>query len=215
MSDEASESVEPTETVEAAPETLETISQEFNVEEQVNNFQAQPEQAQQQNWSPDPISDPDAFNQYNRQQADSLNALNTTVENLASQVKGYEDQAAQQKADADVSSAVAKVNEKLGVDPDMAEVALRMEYDKNPAFKKIWDNRGQNKAAFDKALDVVADKYSSKFAIKQDSQLTENQLAAKKSLQTMAKTSQSDTNSEWDGLSQADFDAKWQNQMRG
>jgi len=214
MSDEASESVEPTETVEAAPETLETISQEFSVEEQVSNFQAQPEQTQQQNWSPDPISDPDAFNQYNRQQADSLNTLNTTVENLATQVRGYEEKAAQDKVDADVSSAVAKVNEKLGVDADMAEVALRMEYDKNPAFKKIWDNRGQNKGAFDKALDVVADKYSTKFAIKQDSQLTENQLAAKKSLQTMAKTPTTQ-DSKWENLSESEFAQKWDQMRRG
>jgi len=208
------EIVETAETVEDAPATLEDISQEFSVEEQVSNFQAQPEQAQQQNWSPDPISDPDAFNQYNRQQADSLNNLNDTVQSLNTRIEGYESKLAQQKVDADIDSAVAKVNEKLNVDPKMAEVALRMEYDKDPHFKKIWDNREQNKSAFDKALSVIADSYSTKFAVRQDSQLTENQLAAKKSLQTMNKTTTTQ-DSKWENLSESEFSQKWDEMRRG
>jgi len=210
------EIVETAETVEEAPTTLEDISQEFNVEEQVSNFQAQPQQVQQpqDTWQPDPISDPEAWNQYSRQQADSISGLDNTVKSLTEKIQTYEQRLEQERIDADVNNAVAKVNEKLGVDPDMAEVALRMEYEKNPAFKKIWDNRSQNKAAFNKALGVIADKYSTKFAVKQDHQLTENQLAAKKSLQTMAKTPQSQS-SEWDNLSEQEFAQRWDSMRRG
>ncbi len=218
MSEETSESVEPTETVgEAQAPSLDDIAQEFSVEEQANNFQAQPEASpnppQQGNWAPDPITDPESFNQYSRQQAEGISSLNNTVQELNQRIQSYEDQLAQQKVNADVDMAVAKVNEKLGVDPDMAEAALWMEYNKNPSFQKIWNNRSQNPAAFDKALAAVADKYSSKFAISQDPQLTENQLAAKQSLKTTQKTPHHDPNDEWAKLSPAEFDQKW-NQMR-
>jgi len=216
MTDETDNAVETA--TEAETQTLDDISQEFSVEEQVSNFQAQPQEetaVTQQSFQPDPISDPDAFNQYSRQQSDSLNSLNTTVQGLTEQVKGYEAKLTQDKVNADVESAVAKVNEKLGVDPKMAEIALEHQYRDDPAFKKIWDNRAQNPKAFEKALGVVADKLSGVFAVKQDHQLTQNQLAAKQSLKTMAKTSLPDSNSEWDSLSAGEFDAKWNEMRRG
>lgn len=211
------ETVEAVETAtEADTPTLEDISQEFSVEEQISNFQAQPEQTQTQTqFTPDPISDPDAYNQYAQQQASSLNNLGKTVEDLTTKLGTYEQQLAEQKLAADVDAAVAKVNEKLGLDPKMTEIALEHEYRDNPSFKKIWDNRGQNPKAFDKALGVVADKFSNVFSVSQDHQLTQNQLAAKQSLKTMAKTTQPDANSEWEGLSSAEFEQKWAEMRRG
>lgn len=213
MTEETSESTTPVETVEDAP-TLESISEEFNVEEQTQSFQAQPEVQQQENkqFAPDPISNPEAFDQYAQQQSQQLTSLNDAVTQLTGKLQKQEDQLVQDKVKADVASAVATVNEKLGVDPSMAEIALKHEYENNSSFKKIWDNRGQNKAAFDKALGVVADKYSGMFAVKQDHQLTENQLAAKQSLQAMSKTP-TKQESDWDNLSGTEFEAKW-NEMR-
>lgn len=212
------ETVEAIETeAQADMQTMEDISNEFSVEEQISNFQAQPEREynQQQSWTPDPISDPDAYSQYARQQADSLNKLNTTVKSLTDKLTAQEQSLAQQKIDADVQSAVATVNEKLGVDPKMAEIALEHQYRDDPAFKKVWDNRAQNPKAFQKALGLVADKLSNIFSVTQDHQLTQNQLAAKQSIKTMGKTAAVDKNSEWEGLSGADFDQKWNEMKRG
>lgn len=211
------ETVEAVETAtEADTQTLDDIAQEFSVEEQVNNFQAQPERGyQQQTYTPDPISDPDAFNNYAQQQANSLNALNQTVESLNGKLQTYEQRLAQQKLDADVGAAVAKVNEKLNVDPKLAEIALEHQYRDDAAFKKIWDNRDQNPKAFQKALDKVADKLSGVFSVSQDHQLTQNQLAAKQSIKTMGKTAPQDANSEWEGLSPGEFEAKWNDMRRG
>lgn len=216
MTDESIQPVE-TPTEEAPAPTLEDISKEFSVEEQVNSFQAQPEpQAQpqgNQGFIPDPISNPEDYTRYSQQQAQSIDRMNSTLEQLAGKVNEYESKIVQQQVEADVTRAVAKVNEKLGVDEKLAEIALRMEYEKNPDFQKIWDNRGRNPKAFDKALDVVANEYSNVFAVKQDPQLTENQLAAKKSLQTMNKSPVRKDES-WDNLTDAEFEQKW-NQMRG
>jgi len=214
MTDETDNAVETA--TEAEAQTLDDISQEFSVEEQVSTFQAQPEQAtQEQNWQPDPISDPDAFNQYSRQQASDLSTLSSTVQSLNDKLTAQENQLTQNKLDADVESAVAIVNEKLGVDPKMAEIALEHQYRDDAAFKRIWDNRAQNPAAFKKALSVVADKLSGVFSVSQDHQLTQNQLAAKQSIKTMGKTPQVDANGEWEGLSNSDFDAKWNEIRRG
>ena len=200
MTEQAIETVEANETAtEAHQPTLDDISQEFNVEEQISNFQAQPEQAgtqtQQSQYAPDPVYNPDAFNSFVQEQVGSVNALNQTVQELAGKVQSYEQQIAQQKVDADVGAAVAKVNEKIGADPDMVEIALEHQYRRDASFKKIWDNRSQNPKAFEKALEVVADKLAGKFNISQDHQLTQNQIAAKQSLKTMAKTTNPDPNS--------------------
>lgn len=219
MEENTSQSQEPAETTttQAASPTLEELSQEFSVEEQVSNFQAQPEQryAQQQSWTPDPISDPEAFNQYAKSQADSLNTLSQTVKSLTDKIQSYEQQTVQQKIDADVERAVSHVNEKLGVDPMLAEIALEKMYRTDTNFKKIWDNRDKNPGAFNKALDVIADKLTPIFSVKQDPQLTENQLAAKKSQQTMANAPPQEKHAEWDNLSEAEFEAKWAAFKRG
>lgn len=220
MNEESSQSVTPAETTtEATTDTLESLSREFNVEEQASNFQAQPAQQyvqQPQNqWLPDPIADPDGFNHYSRQQNEVLSKLDQTVRSLNDKIQSYENQTKQQKIDADVERAVSRVNEKWNTDPLMAEIALEKMYRSDANFKKIWDNRDRNPKAYEKALDVLADKLAPTFSIRQDPQLTENQLAAKKSQQTMASTAKADKNAEWDNLSEGEFWAKWNAMKRG
>ena len=219
MSEETSESVEPTESVEqqAPAPSLDDIAKEFSVEEQVSQFQAQPEQQgqQYQQYIPDPISDPDQYNQYVRQQSSAMDNVSKTVKELSEKLSAHENRMVQQQVEADLNRAVATVNKKLGVENEMAEIALRMEYEKNPSFQKIWDNRNKNPQAFEKALDVVADKYSQKFSVRQDPQLTANQMAAKKSLQTMNKSPAEDHNSKWDNMAPGEFEREWERMKRG
>lgn len=216
---ETSETVEATESVEqeAPAPSLDEIAKEFSVDEQVSQFQAHPQQANQdvEQYIPDPISDPDQYNRYIRQQNSTIDNVNKTVKALSEKLSAHENRMIQQQVEADLNRAVATVNKKLGVEAEMAEIALRMEYEKNPSFQKIWDNRSKNPQAFDKALNAVADKYANKFAVKQDAQLTENQLAAKKSLQTMNKSPSPDQNSKWENLGQGEFEREWERMKRG
>lgn len=206
---EADESVE-----EAAMPSLDEIASEFNVDEQVSTFQAKPEPREVQQYYPDPISDPEQFNQLTRQQQQAIENMNRTVSELNQKLSAHENKLVQQQVEADIERAVAKVNTKLDVDPKMAEIALRMEYEKNPSFQKIWDNRSKNPKAFEKALDAVANQYSSVFSVRQDPQLTENQLAAKKSLQTMNKKPP-EPDSKWENMSQSEFEREWDAARRG
>lgn len=210
------ETFEADESVEQAPApSLDEIAKEFSVEEQVNQFQAQPApQEVRQEYYPDPISDPDQFTHFIRQQQKGIDAMSQTVKQLNEKLSAHENKMVQQQVEADIQRAVATVNKKLDVDPKMAEVALRMEYEKNPSFQKIWDNRSKNPQAFEKALNAVADNYSSVFAVRQDPQLTANQMAAKKSLQTMNKKP-SEPESKWENMTQSEFEREWDAMRRG
>jgi len=221
------ESAEPVETTtEDTTESLDEIASSFNVEDQASQFQAQPQQPapapepqfnqyQNQSGIPDPISNPDGYDFYMQQQAQQSSQIQQTLNQLAEKVQGYEQQATQQKVDADVEKAVSVINSKLNVDPQMAEVAMEVEYRNNPAFKKIWDNRDKNPAAYNKALGVIADKWSSKFANKADPQLAENVRAAKTSQQTMANAPATDKDDEWSNLSPGEFALKWSQTKNG
>lgn len=212
------ETDEAVETSEIETPSLDDIAGEFKVEEQIQNFNVQPNQQIQppgNQWAPDPIADPSGFERYSREQSEVLRTVNETVKSLSDKVSAYEKQMAQQKVDAEVDKAVARINKKLNVDPLVAEIYLEKEYRTNPSFKKIWDLRGQNPKAFERALDVIASKGAPIFANKQDPQLTENQIAARKSQKTMANAPRDDKDSEWDNLSDAEFAMKWGQKMRG
>lgn len=209
----------PAEEVPATTETLDDIASGFNVEEQVSQFQAQPKQPtpvqSETPGIPDPISNPEGYDLYMQQQAIQTRTINDTLSTLVEKVQGYEQSVNQQKVDADVEKAVSVINEKLKVDPKMAEIAMEMEYRANPAFKKIWDNRNQNPEAFNKALGVIGDKWAGKFVNQADPQLAENVRAAKTSQQTMGSAPKEDPDSKWSGLSDGEFAVQWAKERSG
>jgi DNA-binding protein H-NS len=205
------------------PESLESIAQGLSVTEQANQFvstvQPQYQQPQpippsyqpQQFVAPDPVTDPDGYRNYVAQQYQSLNKLNSTVEEVASKIGQWERMQAEQKINHDVDRAVTKVTEKVGLDKDMVEVALELEYRKNPSFKKIWDNRDRYPAALDKALEVLTGKISSKYQVRSDPQIAENIRAAKSAQLTTATTKQPEGLDQMDGPA---FEKFW-NSLRG
>ena len=205
--------------------SLDEIANEFNVEEEANQFQAQPKQSAPayepepsfQNSPvnqdiPDPTYDPDGYVRYMQQQGATQAQINNTLNQLVEKVSSYEQQMAQQKVDADLGKAVSHINEKLNVDPVMAEMVLEVEYRKNPAFQKIWNNRDQNPKAFNKALDVLADKYSGNFATRTNDQLVENVRAAKTSQQTLANAPKEDPYDNVGNMNEQEFQSWWSRQ---
>jgi len=224
------ESATPVETPseEAPTPSLDDIASEFSVEQEANNFQAQPapqapapnqyqpQPGYDQQFSniPDPNYDPDGWNQWMQQQTFQQNSVVQELSGIKNEIESYKQQMAQQKIEADLGKAVNHVNEKLNVDPKMAEVALEIEYRENPAFKRIWDHRDQNPAAFQKALDVVANKWTGKFATRTNDQLVENVRAAKTSQQTMANAPKEDPYGDVANMSPSEFD-RWWSQQKG
>ena len=222
------ESQAPVETPQEAPApSLDEIANEFSVEEQANQFQAKPEPQQtvepsfqnQPNFQnqydpgiPDPTYDPDGYTRYMMQNSQKLDQYGNVINGLVEKISSYEQQMVQQKVDADLSKAVEHINQKLNVEPDLAETALEIEYRKNPAFQKIWNNRDKNPAAFQKALDLVADKWTGKFATRTNDQLVENVRAAKTSQQTLAKSQPDDPYEDIADMSEGEFQSWWSKQ---
>ena len=218
---------ETQQSTETPPETLENIAKEFSVEDQANQFNAQP-QAQAAPVAParpnvasapDPITDPDGYRSYMAAQASASEQIANLLGTVHQRLEKFERSQMQQKVEADLKFAVSKVNEKLKVDPLLAEIALEKMYRTDENFKRIWDHRDKNPQAYQKALDVIAHKLAPTFAVRQDPQLTENQRAAQASTRTMATNKQVDYDPRHKGLyepeSQADFDAAWAAIKRG
>lgn len=219
MSDEKpAQSEAPAEnTTSPSPEdSLSTIAKEFTVEEHAKQFTATPQTQQQQpsqpyqgQYVPDPVVDQEGYKHWAMQQYQRSQQYESSMRDLSSKLTAIEQRFQQQEVDADVGRAVKTVNQKLKVDDDLAEALLNIEYNKNPSFKHIWDNRKKNPGAFDKALNVLSDKLYSKVQVRQDPQLAENVRAAQSSQRTMATTKQPNQTEEWDGLSPREFDEKW------
>lgn len=163
--------------------------------------------------------DPEGYKRFVAQQSLMSSQLQTSLSTLNQRLEAFERQQVQAKVDADIQRAVTKVNEKLKVDPMLCEIALDKMYRTDANFKRIWDNREKNPAAFEKALDIVSQKLSPMFQVRQDPQLTENQRAAQASQRTMASTQKSDVPSGQEALynasNAADFDKAWEAFKRG
>lgn len=218
MSDEiAQPSPAPAEPeVKEAPQpTLADVAKKYNVEEEVKNFNPQPQQpAQVQpqvverpfvNTVPDPITDLDGWNKY---QAYQRTVIDGTLRELTQTVSEIRKEKEQEKLNVEVNKAVTRVNEKLKIDPVYAEIMLEKKYRDDKIFKRIWDNRQTNPKALEEALDVIASEGSKVFQVRSDPQLVENQRAAKASQKAMSTTQQK-SGPETGSMSDAEFDRWW------
>lgn len=203
-----------TEVKEAPQPTLADVAKKYNVEEEVKNFNPQPQPAQPApqpverpfvNTVPDPITDPDGWNKY---QAYQRTVIDGTLRELTQTVSEIRKEKEQEKLNVEVNKAVTRVNEKLKIDPVYAEIMLEKKYRDDPIFKRIWDNRKTNPKALDEALDVIASEGSKVFQVRSDPQLVENQRAAKASQKAMA-TTQSKSGPDVENMTGAEFDRWW------
>lgn len=226
---------------EATPPSLEQIASEFPVDEQATQFQANTQPAakplyepttptqvppvtdqQAQQYAPtipDPVLDAEGYRRYMHSQSVLASQIQGSLRTMEQRLANFEQTQQQSKVDADVNQAVLKVNEKLKVDPMLAEIALEKMYRSDASFAKIWDNRAKNPQAFEKALGIVADKLAPMFQVRQDPQLTENQRAAQASQRSMASTPTKEYDPRLKGLyepeSQGEFDQAWEAFKRG
>lgn len=194
--------------------SFEDIAKKYNIEEQTKTFTAKPETTPSQSFVdhrvPDPVINPDEFTKY---QINQSAYVQKTLAEMAGTVQELRRAQEQERLNAEVNKAVARVNEKLKIDQKYAEILIEKEYRDNPAFQRIWNNRYMNPKALDEALDVIANNASGVFQVKSDPQLIENQRAAKASQKTMASSSNKTQNEDIINMSQSEFDKWWATQM--
>lgn len=201
-------------------DSLKSIASEFTVEEQANQFTAKPAQPQTvvepqlSDFAPDPVTNPEGYKAFMRAQFQTQQQVQSALRDISTKVSRFEQTWEEQRLNAEVDAAVQTVNQKLKVEPVLAEALLNVEYKQNPTFKRIWDNRQKNPEAFQKALGVLADKLYPKVQVRQDPQLAENVRAAQSSQRTMATTKQSRPEDDVPD-DPRDFDRWWRDKMRG
>lgn len=209
---------------ESTPEpTLDDVYKEFGVEQQAQQFQAATAPAPTpQGFTPptepnipDPVTDVDAFRQWQMQQFHQNNSVQKTLQELNGRFQEISQAEHKRQVEADISRAVEIVNKRLAADPHLIEVALDLEARKDPRFQKLWEGRRQNPAAWDKALDAWSRKMDGKLAVRADPQLTENQRAARASQQAIGGSRNSSPREEWDRLDAGEFDSKWRALVNG
>lgn len=207
------ETAQPSSEPAAAPEapTLDSVYQEFNVEEQAASFQPQSQPPVAQPAAP-AFKVPDAFDPnfqaYQAQIANGLTALNQRTSEALSKLNAIEQRAAQQQTEADIKTAVGKIAEKSGLDPKFAEVAFQLKAKEDPRLLQIWNNRGKNPKALEKALEAVSSEFKQTYTVRQDPQLVENQRAVAASRNSMATTQKQSPNDEWDSMTPGERQAK-------
>lgn len=207
MSEAPAPSPEQTQTQAPAPQEpsgLEKVYSDFKIEDQAASFQPQPAaqpapQAVPQvpftPKAPDPF-DPN-FQQYMGNLAQVAAQTNNALHQTRTELTQMQQALQRQRVEADIKSAVGKITEKAGIEPEIAEVALEAKARKDPRFLAVWNNRDKNPKAFEAAIAAVAQEFQSKYTVRQDPQLAENQRAIKASQQQMATTTKANAQDEW------------------
>ncbi len=110
-----------------------------------------------------------------------------------------------EKFERDLTGAAEKINENVDGKIGMAKLFLEHQYRENPDLQKVWDNRGNNQEAFNKALVVLQREYDAFSLNEVDPQIKENQRALQASQEaggTVQVVSESDENN---ALGDGDF----------
>lgn len=222
----AEEQTTSTEQTSSTPESLEQVYQKFNVEAEARNFQPRQDQQPPQNQPavapeaiPDPVLDAPAYKAWVAKQSEftqkALSSINTQISALTAE-------RVRSKEDADVKSAVAQFKGVVGdeVDDDTAEIALALKARKDPKFLAVYQQRDKNPAAWRAAVSAYGNEYKQRSPLRIDSQIAENQRAAKNSIGSQTKREKGDgpapeerqfLDNNGNPLTGAAFDRAWRN----
>ena len=206
-----------------APQSLDQVYKQFNVEEAAQTFQpkqAQTQQLQTQTQQktevavPDPVLDSEGFKKWQGNQSQNLQQALSSVQGELTAIRV---ERLRSKEEADIKSAVQRFKSVAGddVDEDVAEIALGQRARKDPKFLTVYQNRDKNPVAWNAAVSALANEFKTKNQFRIDPTIAENQRAAKQSVGSQAKQSQdTETNpleSKLKGKTGREFEREWRN----
>lgn len=210
--------------------TLDDVYKESGLDKVTTQQTQQPpkqetQQTQQTETKVEPSSVPDPydaenFKAYMARQAAGTTALNQAVGEIAKFLSAQQQKEAVSATKADIEKAVSTINEVVGHPKSkVIEATLDGMVRENPQLKAIWDNRGKNPAAWNKALGIVTKQIADDFSVKVDPNLVNAQRARKEAQRQMATTTQeSNASPVEERLAAAqggDFDLEWQKLVSG
>lgn len=222
MSDQVNaDTSQATQTTTSAPEpTLDDVYREAGITDsatQQQTTQSQDSQQQTQQTTVAPIDVPDPFTETERfkatiaQQHQGMQVTQQAVQAIAQFISAQRAQEIQKVVRKDIDDAVKTVNEVVGhSSPKVIEAMLNVKATEDAKFKALWENRYKNPEGWKKALGVVSREFQKEFDVKADAGLVEAQRARRVAQGQMATTVQSKPDDSWDGLSQDEFQQRWQ-----
>ena len=210
----------------AAPEPtgLDKVYSDFKIEADAASFHPQPNEpaqpvAQPVPQQPAPFKVPDPFDpgfaEYQARMAQGVSALTQRTTEALQKLNAIEQRAQRAAVEADIKSAVGKIAEKSGIDPEIAEVAFEAQARKDPRLLAIWNNRARNPKALDAAISALSGEFAQRYAVKQDPQLVENQRAVAASRNQMATTQVKSENDRWAEMTPREREAERDRIRRG
>lgn len=209
--------------VEAPEQTLEDLYKEAGLDvAQPQTQAAQAPQAPVQETEvqvPDPY-DIEAHKAFMKNLVQNQSALTSTLQAAQGMIAQKERETLMAKLEEEISQASELVSKESGIDnPKLATFELSELARTDAKFKAIWEGRNsspQAKAAFTKALQVVARDIGKKYEIRPDPQLVANRKALAASRQSSSTTTQedSDNNPAWASANGAEFQLNWDRLVR-
>ena len=118
---------------------------------------------------------------YFQSQKTQMDAMRETVENATNTLSQVADRENKRILNEAVDNAVAKINEGVEGNADLADTFLNHVYQNNPDFKKIFDSRDAAPKALDSALDILKEEWKAMNEKQIDPQVAENQRALQES----------------------------------
>jgi hypothetical protein len=164
--------------------------------------ESQAQQGEQTQFSSDNVSE---MAEFLKSQSKQTEALSTELKNTQSQLNELVNGQRREAVNKDIKDAVKQINENAGGSEDMAEIFLEKQYRENPDFKKIWQARGENPEAYQKALKMLAPEWESMTQTITDPQVAENQRALLESQRTGGTVQETSMNDKLDNMSDAEF----------
>jgi hypothetical protein len=216
------EKTETTQTTNEEP-TLEDVYRDAGVSTapEVQQPQAQPQVQPQQASTPQTPQVPDpydteAFKAYMARQAQGQTQLQSVLTALAGHLNQIQLKEARAALEADIKTAVEQVNEIVNHPrPKVIEAMIDAKAREDSRFRQLWDNRQKNPEAWSRALKAVGRQITEDFSVKTDPKLVDAQRARKLAQQQMATTAREEPDASWDGLTQEQFNQKWEQLMSG
>jgi len=203
-------------------ETLEDVFRQFPVEQAANSFAAQPRQNVEQPPPdisvPDPSYDPDGFKNVVKSLHTNDWEVKTALNRVSEQLEGMKQERQRAAEEADISQTVKQIQDSvpaLAGKEGLVKAYLGVFAQQDQRVLKVWENRKQNPAAWNKTLSVITKQMAKDIDFKADPQLTENTRAAKASRDQMATTRTPDADEKWAKASPSQFQHYWDELTKG
>jgi hypothetical protein len=204
-----------TATSEQPAETMDDVMRQFPVETAAESFTAQPKKEDinpPKMDIPDPSYDPDGFKKTMQEFQTNDWEVKQALNRVSEQLNGMEQRTQRQVEEEDISATVEKIQEEIPILKGKDRVVkgyLGAVANEDPRIARVWENRKQNPAAWDKTLSVITKQISRDFDFVADPQLAENVRAAKASRDQMATTRADSPDEKWSKASPGEFELMW------